>query len=116
MTDTKKAAEPTDEQIIAVVHKACGLGRVSLTHINNDGEEVPTDVARCFARAIAALPAVQVPPIPPNHWDEWAMKRSREIVQEMEDANHPRAQLVARIHCLLIDAMQYAAPTQGDSK
>jgi hypothetical protein len=54
MSNNKKAADLTDEQIIAAVHKACGLGRVSLTHINNDGEEVPTDVARCFARAIAA--------------------------------------------------------------
>jgi hypothetical protein len=61
------------------------------------------------AAIVAASQQAPVAGIPPNHWDEWAMHRSRKIVQEMEDVSHPRAQLVARIHCLLIDAMEFAA-------
>lgn len=48
--------------------------------------------------------------VPPSQWDEWAMARSRKMVQEMEDISHPRFQLIARIHCMLIDAMEFASP------
>lgn len=50
---------------------------------------------------------------PPSHWDEWAMRRSRQLVQEINDVSHPPGQLTARLHCLLVDAMYYAAD-EGD--
>lgn len=60
-------------------------------------------------------PARQAMPLghPPSHWDEWAMRRARQLVQEINDVNHPPGQLTARLHCLLVDAMYYAAG-EGD--
>lgn len=43
----------SDSEILEAVKAACGTGKVSLTWINNDGIEKPTDVARCFARALS---------------------------------------------------------------
>ncbi|HJV75451.1 MAG TPA: hypothetical protein VJ654_14590 [Noviherbaspirillum sp.] len=51
----------TDEQIVAAAHNADGIGRVSLTLINNDGAEVPTFVAKQFARALLSSVAPRVP-------------------------------------------------------
>ncbi len=52
----------SDEMIVKAVHAVRGAGRIALTCINNDGIEVPTDVARCFVREVSATsnaPALQ---------------------------------------------------------
>lgn len=78
------------------------FARALLKEAGLTGAEVP----------VAEEPARQqtIPGIPPSDWDEWALRRSKTLVAEMETVNHPRAMLVARIHCLLIDAMHYANP------
>lgn len=44
----------SDEHIVSAVHDAGATGRISLTHMNNDGVEVPTYVAKHFVRLLSA--------------------------------------------------------------
>jgi len=46
--------EAFEAELIALIHKHHATGRVALSWVNNDGIEVPTDIAKCFARSIRA--------------------------------------------------------------
>lgn len=50
-TSPQLAAKSNDE-ILKIVHDICATGRIALTATNNDGEEVLTDIAKCFVRAL----------------------------------------------------------------
>jgi len=56
----RQAAGLSDEAIVQAVHKAHAMGRVSLTWVDKDGKEMPTDIARCFVKATLS-PAQQEP-------------------------------------------------------
>lgn len=49
----------------------------------------------------------------PAHWDEWALEQSKLMLEQVKEARLPEATLVARLHELLIAAMEFASP---DSK
>ena len=60
----------TDEQIIEAAKKIdTPYGKIGLIHVREDGQEVPTFMARQFANAILAAAPAQAEPIAAFHAD-----------------------------------------------
>jgi hypothetical protein len=69
----------------------CGLGPCRITKSAEQGATPPA------------------PATPPGHWDEYAMREARRL---WNLPAMPKGQLVASLHCALIDAMRFAASPQ----
>lgn len=78
-----------------------------------DFEQAAANVADMLKRRAKPQPKGAPVSVPPNHWDEWAMKRAREFTKRLNETHIPPAMLTATVHCALIDAMFYAAPAQA---
>jgi hypothetical protein len=47
----------TDTEIVALVHRICGIGEIKLIFKGNDGLERPTQIAKDFVKEIQNLTA-----------------------------------------------------------